>query len=555
MKDPAVIRPAAGALRPDAMPQDGIPPSKAERDRLLAVARRYVKAERPTPPLSFEELQVHAERVVELAEVEGKFLKFIAVLVNNTAWSETVAGIPYERRLLLLPQCLRDAERCQGEIDELGLACAHCGCCHIDPLQQGAERLGYVVLAAEGTVVVTTLLESGKIDAVVGVSCLASLERVFPYMEAAAIPGIAVPLLRDGCVDTFADMDWVWDAILLTRDDKTRRLDLDALRTEVESWFAPEALEAIMGPAPTQTERLARDWLAKSGKRWRPFLALCAFQALQENPEAPAPADFRKIAVAVECFHKASLVHDDIEDNDSLRYGEQTLHEAHGVPIALNVGDFLLGEGYRLIADCAAPDARKAEMLRAAASGHRTLCVGQGEELCWVRQPGPLTPESVLVIFRHKTAPAFEVALRLGAIYGGASNGLWDVLKEYSDCLGVAYQIRDDLEDFCPEGDEAARVPDVLGPSILLAIACDRAKGDARHLLEAIWRRPTTMSALAAELGQVLEDLGAKAVAREMLETYKQRAIRSLRPLENASLKGLLRRVICKIFNEIERKS
>ena len=50
------------------------------------------------------------------------------------------------------------------------------------------------------------------------------------------------------------------------------------------------------------------------------------------HARAPLPPDLRKVAVAVECFHKASLIHDDIEDNDAQRYGEKTLHEEHGVP-------------------------------------------------------------------------------------------------------------------------------------------------------------------------------------------------------------------------------
>jgi geranylgeranyl pyrophosphate synthase len=538
-------------LRWDRPPQDGIPPTKAERERLLWTIRRYVDAEKPVPPLSLDELHGHASRVVELAEVEGKYRDWISVLLNNAAWSETVAGIPYERRLLLLPQCLRDQEGCAGEIDEFGLVCHHCGRCRIHELQEAAEKLGYAVLVAEGTVVVTSLVRSGKIDAVVGASCMSSLERVFPYMEAGAIPGIAIPLLYDGCANTTMDLDWLWDAIHLTRDDRTRLLDLDALRAEVQSWFALEALDAALGPTHSRTEQLARQWLARSGKRWRPFLALCAYRALQADPAAAAPDDLRKIAIAIECFHKASLVHDDIEDNDAVRYGEQTLHKAHGVPIALNVGDFLLGEGYHLIAESRAPDARRAEMLHAATRGHRSLCVGQGEELCWMRNPVPLSPRQVLDIFRHKTAPAFEVALRLGAIYAGASEGVWAALHEYSDALGIAYQIRDDLEDFCGE---ATRLPATIGPSILLAIAYEDAEGDAERLLAAAWRHPDQAHARTREIEKAVESLKARERARELLASYKERAIRSLRSLDNASLKGLLRRVISKIFNEIEAK-
>src|SRR5207302_38560 len=139
------------------------------------------------------------------------------------------------------------------------------------------------------------------------------------------------------------------------------------------------------------------------------------------DPAEPLPRGLRNLAVAVECFHKASLVHDDIEDGDATRYGEPTLHELHGTPVALNVGDLLLGDGYRLIATCDAPAEQIAEMVRIAAAGHRTLCLGQGAELCWARTPQPLTSVQVLDIFRQKTAPAFEVALRLGAAYAGAS--------------------------------------------------------------------------------------------------------------------------------------
>ena len=75
------------------------------------------------------------------------------------------------------------------------------------------------------------------------------------------------------------------------------------------------------------------------------------------------PDDLRKVAVAVECFHKASLIHDDIEDNDAQRYGETTLHEEHGVAVALNVGDLLIGEGYRLLAAATRRRTESAEML------------------------------------------------------------------------------------------------------------------------------------------------------------------------------------------------
>ena len=102
------------------------------------------------------------------------------------------------------------------------------------------------------------------------------------------------------------------------------------------------------------------------------------------------PTVFRKVALAVECFHKASLIHDDIEDDDAERYGQQTIHAEHGIPVALNVGDLLVGEGYRLLAESAAPPHVIAQMIRIASAGHRSLCLGQGAELCWSRNQRPM---------------------------------------------------------------------------------------------------------------------------------------------------------------------
>ena len=119
-----------------------------------------------------------------------------------------------------------------------------------------------------------SLIQTGKIEAIVSVSCLSVLERAFPYMEAAAVPGVAVPLLQDDCIDTNVDLDWVWEYIHLTADDRTRRLDRGQLRDEVDFWFTPASMEMILGPAQGETEVIARDWLMRAGKRWRPFLTV-----------------------------------------------------------------------------------------------------------------------------------------------------------------------------------------------------------------------------------------------------------------------------------------
>lgn len=544
IKKPLRMMPAM----PQRPPQANIPQTLPEREHLRDAVLRFVNERRETlvPPFVLDELRDHADALVAQGGVNPEYRDYVGILINNEVWSEQLATVPFDRRLLLLPKCLRVEDKCPAPFDEFGLLCKQCGLCTIQDLQEEAERLGYAVLVAEGSALVMALIQSGKIDAIVGVSCLSVLERAFPHMEAAAIPGVAIPLLQDDCKDTAVDIDWVWNVVHLTSDDRTRRLDLDALRTEVETWFTPEALDRVLGAAEGEADRIARTWLAADGKRWRPFLTACAFKALQTDPDLPLPESLRQAAIAVECFHKASLVHDDIEDADDRRYGRETLHVEHGMPVALNAGDLLLGEGYRLLASCGAPGDVCAEIVRIAAAGHRELCVGQGAELSWMRSPAALTADQALEVFRRKTSPAFQVALGVGAALAGATAETQRVLRDYSEALGIAYQIRDDLEDLSDTS--LADGTGAGGPSLLLALACDKAKAAGRERVMTTWRGAAASGANREAYRLLLGELGVEDRAKALLEAYKEQAIRTLPSLQNASLKGLLRRVVGKVF-------
>ncbi|MHC5060899.1 MAG: polyprenyl synthetase family protein [Planctomycetota bacterium] len=531
-------------------PQKDIPSTKEQRNKVLGAVREYAGRENLVGPISLDELRRHCEKIIETYEVDPKHLKFLVVLLNNEIWRHVVAGVANNKRLLLLPKCLRDNDKCPADFDEVGLVCEHCGRCIIDELQSQAEQLGYAVLIAEGSPVVMSLIQTGKIEAVIGVSCLDVLEKTFPYMEAGAVPGMAIPLLHDGCANTSVDVDWVLEAIYETGTDESCRLDLQDLRKKVQELFTKERLEPLLQPGEDQTGDLAFEWLSRAGKRWRPFLAVCVYQALMKTAEDAFSGELSKVAVAVECFHKASLIHDDIEDGDVLRYGQKTLHAEYGIPIALNAGDFLLGEGYRLLAEAKVSADCCSQMLRVAAGGHRQLCLGQGSELFWVRQPKPLSVAEVIDIFQKKTSPAFEVALRLGAILAGADEQLADVLTEYSESLGVAYQIMDDVNDF----DSKAGLGDLIQkrPSVLLAIAYERADDDDKKLLESVWKRSAEPGTILHEVTKILATTRAKRVALDLMETYRLRAISSLATLQNPALKALLRRIVSKIFSDID---
>jgi len=550
-----VMRGAARAV------DEAIPAAKADRARLRAVVRRYVEREGLVGPLSDKQLWGHVERLVGAGQVADRYRKFAAVMVNNEVWRPVLAKVPFERRLLLLPQCLRDAKRCQGRIDQYGLLCAGCGSCIIERLVGEAQRLGYAVLVAEGSPVVMALLESGQVEAVVGVSCLAVLEKVFCYMEAAAAPGLAIPLLQDGCMDTSLDVDWLREALHLSEAGQDRLGDLVGLYGQVQEWFEPAGLAEVLGPGGSETEEMARVWLGKAGKRWRPFLAACVYATARAGQLSREERDggsneagggtLQKLAVAVECFHKASLIHDDIEDEDRERYGEPTLHEEHGVAVALNVGDFLLGEGYRLIGELEVASAARVAMLQVAATGHRTLCAGQGAELCWRRDRRALSVAEVVEIFRLKTAPAFEVALRLGGILAGVDALTLGVLGRYSEALGVAYQIQDDVADGRGTG-EAAWAELADRPTLLPAIAYERADAGGREQLEQAWRGELNQTEGAAILQGAIGRTGALAEAQRLLDRYKDEAVGALASVHEAALKMVLRRVVTKVFEDVE---
>ncbi|MFN7731222.1 MAG: polyprenyl synthetase family protein [Pirellula sp.] len=544
---PVVQLPRAVPIQKERPPKENIPQTLRERETIRTQLMAFVDERKPVPPIGMSELRTLAEEFVAIHRIQPIYTDYVAVLLNGEVWRDTLATVPFERRLLLLPKCMRVEEKCPAPFDEFGLLCKQCGLCSIQDLQEEAERLGYAVLVAEGSALVMAIIETGKIEAIVGVSCLSVLEKAHPYMEAAAIPGVAIPLLQDDCKDVTVDMEWIWEVIHLSSDDRTYRLNLDALRTEVQTWFTPESLAQIMGEPKSESETVAQQWLAKDGKRWRPFLAACAWKASQTEVDAPVPDDLIRLAIAVECFHKASLIHDDIEDNDDLRYGESTLHVTHGMPMALNIGDLLLGEGYRMIAECEMPAASMAKALKVAAIGHRMLSLGQGEELSWSRTPRVLSQAEVLDIFRHKTSPAFDVALQLGALLGGEDDDVCRVLREYSDALGIAYQIRDDLEDLTTQDGASDLL--MMRPTLPLAMLYERstAKPEVRKLVEKAWRKQCSLEELQS-IEKLMHEYEIPHRCRILQESYKEQALRVLSELQSSSLKGLLRRVVSKIF-------
>ena len=237
---------------------------------------------------------------------------------------------------------------------------------------------------------------------------------------------------------------------------------------------------------------LGGGFVARGGEFLRPFVSLAAFDAVRADlPGSGLPlaegyaADERVLrdavraaAVATEIFHKASLVHDDIEDDDRVRYGRPALHVECGVPSAINAGDYLLGVGYSVAARLPGIDAATArDVVAIFAAAHARLARGQGAELWWRDAGvGTLTPSDSLEMYGLKTSPAFEAAVAIGIRLAGVEPRVVGAIDRYALHVGTGFQVLNDLKDW--EGDlenDRRAAGDLLGgrPTLMWALALE----------------------------------------------------------------------------------
>jgi len=542
-----------------------VPQAQADRDRLRCVAAELARRLEPSRPPRHGDLERLGTDVLRRVGLETRYLGFAMVALDNAFWTERFAGVPFHRRLLLLPHCLHEPDRCQGDYDRRGLECKSCGACVIDDLKRRAESLGYHVLVAEGTPAVVQVVLDGRADAILGVACMESLEKAFRRISDLGIPHATVPLLTNGCDRTTVEVELLRELIdrfqpgggsdvasyvpllraasQLCEDGSFRSLLDGVVRPEV---WEPRAA----GDPMSDTERIALEWLRKGGKRFRPFITLAGYAAgaledrrrlvVGRKLDGEIPIAVRRVALAIEALHKASLAHDDIQDNDAYRYGGETLHRRYGIDQAINLGDYLIGLGYRLVAaqrDAIGPEVAAA-ILTDLSEAHQKLCRGQGAELILRRQrrrqADPLDPMAVHAL---KTAPAFHVALTAGIRMAGRHDFDPKALASYCRWMGVAYQTLNDLKDWqADDHDKLLAGQDALAmrPTVLEAFARQagadppsRADGESPRQ----W---------VARLRQAYRAAGVFEQAAELIDGCRRRALGLAERTRPASLGRLM---------------
>lgn len=320
------------------------------------------------------------------------------------------------------------------------------------------------------------------------------------------------------------------------------------------------------------TEAIAYDFLAKGGKYSRPFITLAVYDALTggkatDGNGAEEVAKFsdsvRRAAMSIETFHKASLVHDDIEDDDAFRYGEETIHKKYGVATAINVGDYLIGMGYRLVSRESKTLGAEtvADILDCLADAHLRLSEGQGAELMWRDSLDKrLKPLDALKIYALKTAPAFEAALYSGARLAGLAEKYVEPIKQFARNLGVAFQILNDLNDW--EGDDHNKLAaggDITGgrPTVLWALALEALPAARQEELLALAKSDGTRSVPATleRVRQLYTEAGVFEKASRLIEKHQERAEKIADEIEPEELRALLYYLIDSVLDHAPAES
>jgi farnesyl diphosphate synthase len=218
-------------------------------------------------------------------------------------------------------------------------------------------------------------------------------------------------------------------------------VDLLGDHTQPDEIARPEPLLAAM-----------RHGLLNGGKRLRPFLVMESAALLGGDPGAAL-----RISAALECVHSYSLVHDDLPamDDDDLRRGQPTVHIAHGEANAILAGDSLLTLAFDIIAapETRLPDRQKTELVLALARASGLGGMAGGQALDLAAEGSTLDEPGITRLQAMKTGALIRFACEAGAIIAGSAEAERQLMRQYGEKIGLAFQLADDLLDLTADAE------------------------------------------------------------------------------------------------------
>ena len=309
-----------------------------------------------------------------------------------------------------------------------------------------------------------------------------------------------------------------------------RTRSLESVRDFVDEALENIVLERLSSTGEGPAMALARDVLLAGGKRYRPILALLAFEAAG-GTDLEGMVD---LAITAELIHTATLVHDDIYDQSKTRRGRPAIHAAHGISHGIIAGDYLFVLAFERGGRY---EARIVERMAAACSRVAT------GELLQLKHIGDLgtKPEDYYAIIDGKTAGMFATVCSCAAIFAGASEDCVDSMEAYGTELGRAFQLVDDLLDLT--GDPSIGKPrgtDVQEGKMTLPIihALTMLHGVEREQLADVLTN--FGDDRSQELIGLLEKAGSFDYSRQLISNHVERALGHLHQMPASNARDLM---------------
>jgi octaprenyl-diphosphate synthase len=268
--------------------------------------------------------------------------------------------------------------------------------------------------------------------------------------------------------------------------------------------------------------QVSRYIIAAGGKRLRPALVLLMSGALGYHGDQRLT-----LAAVVEFIHTATLLHDDVVDESTLRRGRATANEVFGNPASVLVGDFLYSRAFQMMVE-----ADNMRIMQTLAEATNVIAEGEVLQLMNMHDAG-LTEEGYLRVIRSKTAKLFEASARLAALLAGASAEVESCCADYGQALGTAFQVIDDVLDY--DGD-ALEMGKNLGDDLRegkvtlpLIIAMQRGTPAERQILQAAIE--TGGTGQMTQVIAIVQQTGALQATRDAAAAEAQRALDALQHL------------------------
>ena len=270
---------------------------------------------------------------------------------------------------------------------------------------------------------------------------------------------------------------------------------------------------------PALLYETTRHLILAGGKRLRSLLLVLSCEAV-----GGTVVDALPFAVATEFVQTASLIHDDVVDEDTMRRGVETTHQKYGRKMAIIAGDLLVALAIKLIGERSSP-----ELLTYVAAGGIKMCEGEASDLLMSQNKAQsYTTRSALDIIRMKTVSFMTSATKVGAMIGKANQNQLEALIKYSEMLGFAFQIRDDILDI-------VATQNGTGKSVLSDLRSSRSNYVLAHAIESC--NAETREELVSRLNdgdtdfalKLIEESRSVEVSTEVASKYMDAAKEAIR--------------------------